>query len=472
MSHISPEGIMSIAIWEYNPKCPSGHFFLLYFPSIHKLWKRYIKYSIKINEGVKKHMLSYIIEGGRRLEGEVTISGSKNASLPIIAASILSGKTTKLYHVPDIHDTRITLEILKHLGCKVKKNNGKIEIDSKHMDRHEIPEHLMREMRSTVVLAGAIIGRFKEAVFSYPGGCDIGARPIDLHLAAFKKLGINIEEEAGYIRCKCDKIVGTKIDFDFPSVGATENAILASVFAEGETIITNAAMEPEIVDLANMLNAMGAKIEGAGTKLVKVTGVEALKEVSYKVMPDRIEAGTFLCMGAITGGTILLKDVVPEHITPILSKLEECGNTIQVKGNTILLTAPKKLKGVDIKTMPYPGFPTDMQSVFGAMLTVAKGPSVIIENIFENRYKYVGELKRMGAKITVEGKTAVIKGVRKLSGATVKSTDLRGGAALVTAGLIARGKTKVEHIEYILRGYENLDQKLRNLGASIEVVEG
>ena len=417
-------------------------------------------------------MLSYIIEGGNKLEGEVIISGSKNASLPIIAASILSGKKTKLYHVPDIHDTRITLEILKNLGCKVNKNNGKIEIDSKDMNKHEIPEHLMREMRSTVVLAGAIIGRFKEAVFSYPGGCDIGARRIDLHLSAFKKLGINIEEDSGYIRCKCDKIIGAKIDFDFPSVGATENAILASVFAEGETIITNAAMEPEIVDLAMMLNQMGAKIEGAGTKLIKITGVQSLNDVSYKIMPDRIEAGTFLCMGAITGGKIYVKDVIPENITPILSKLEECGCNIEINENNILLVGPKKLKGVDIKTMPYPGFPTDMQSVFGAMLTVSKGTSVIIENIFENRYKYVSELKRMGAKITIEGKTAVIKGVRRLSGATVKSTDLRGGAALVTAGLVAKGRTKVENIAYILRGYENLDQKLRNLGASIKIVEG
>ena len=415
-------------------------------------------------------MLSYIIEGGRRLEGEVTISGSKNASLPIIAASILSGKTTKLYHVPDIHDTRITLEILKHLGCKVKKNNGKIEIDSKHMDRHEIPEHLMREMRSTVVLAGAIIGRFKEAVFSYPGGCDIGARPIDLHLAAFKKLGINIEEEAGYIRCKCDKIVGTKIDFDFPSVGATENAILASVFAEGETIITNAAMEPEIVDLANMLNAMGAKIEGAGTKLVRVTGVEALKEVSYKVMPDRIEAGTFLCMGAITGGTILLKDVVPEHITPILSKLEECGNTIQVKGNTILLTAPKKLKGVDIKTMPYPGFPTDLQPQIGVALAIADGNSTINESIWESRFQYTYELNKMGAKITAQGKSAFFEGVKSLSGSPVFATDLRAGAALIIAGIVANGTTEVHNLDHIDRGYENIEEKFRKLGAKIKRV--
>ncbi len=243
-------------------------------------------------------MQSYVIEGGRKLEGEVYISGSKNASLPIIAGSILNGNISKLYNVPNIHDTQITLKILKLLGCKVKKNGKKIEINSKYINKKEIPEDLMRQMRSTVIMAGAIIGRFKEATFSYPGGCEIGARPIDLHLSAFKKLGINIEENSGFIRCSCDKIVGANINLDFPSVGATENIILATVLAEGITTISNAAMEPEIEDLANYLNKMGAKIEGAGTNFIKITGVKKLKEVSYKVMPDRIEAGTFLCAGA------------------------------------------------------------------------------------------------------------------------------------------------------------------------------
>lgn len=412
-------------------------------------------------------MLSYIIEGGKRLEGEVTISGSKNASLPIIAASILNGNVTKLYNVPNIHDTQITLKILKLLGCKVKKNGGKIEINSKYINQKEIPEDMMRQMRSTVIMAGAIIGRFKEATFSYPGGCEIGARPIDLHLNAFKKLGINIEENSGFIKCKCDKIIGANIELDFPSVGATENIILATVMAEGVTTIHNAAMEPEIEDLAKCLNKMGAKIEGAGTNFVKITGVPKLKEVSYKIMPDRIETGTFLCAAAITGGKIQLQEVIPEHVTPIVHKLEEAGCTIQVQNKKILIEAPKKLKAVDIKTMPYPGFPTDMQSVLGAVLTTAKGTSIIIENIFENRYKYMNELQRMGAKIQIEGKMAVIKGVRRLSGSTVSSTDLRGGAALVLAGLGAKGTTKVENIEYIQRGYENFEEKLSKLGASI-----
>ena len=416
-------------------------------------------------------MKSYIIEGGKKLEGDVKISGSKNASLPIIASSILNADLTKLYNVPNIHDTQITLKILKLLGCKIKKGNGKIEINSKNMNKKIIPEDLMHQMRSTVILAGAILGRFKEVIFSYPGGCDIGARPIDLHLKSFEKLGIQIQEEGGFIKCKTDKIKPADIHLDFPSVGATENIILATVLAEGVTNIENAAMEPEIEDLCNILNKMGAKIEGAGTNNIKITGVKHLKNVSYTIMPDRIEAGTFLCAGAITGGTINLIDVFPKHLKPVLDKLQEAGCNIQTKNNNILLQAPKRLKPIEIKTMPYPGFPTDLQPVFGGMLTIAKGTSIIIENIFENRYKYIQELNRMGAKVTIEGKTAIIKGVRKLSGASVKSYDLRGGAALVLAGLVAKGTTKVNHIEYILRGYEDLEKKLGGLGASIKIEE-
>ena len=408
-------------------------------------------------------MSCYIIEGGRKLEGEVKISGSKNASLPIIAATILNKGTTKLYNVPNIHDTQITLKILKYLGCEVKINKGKIEINSKNISKKEIPENLMNQMRSTVVLAGAILGRFKEVKFSYPGGCDIGARPIDLHLKSFKKLGVNITENAGFIVCKCDRIIGANIDLDFPSVGATENIILASIYAEGTTRITNAAMEPEIVDLAECLNKMGAKIEGAGTNIITIKGIEKLKNISYNIMQDRIEAGTFLCAGAITGGNICLNYRTPEHISPIINKLEEAGCDVLIKNKKVYLFSPKKLKAVDIKTMPYPGFPTDMQSIFATTLTLAKGTSIIVENIFENRYRYAPELKKIGAKINVEGKTAIIKGTRKLSAANVKSTDLRGGAALVLAGLAAKGITKINDIEYILRGYEEFDKKLRKL---------
>ncbi len=412
-------------------------------------------------------MDTYIIEGGKKLEGELFVSGSKNASLPILAATVLNKGITKLYNVPDIHDTKVMLEILKYLGCKIKRSSDKIVVDARDVKKNNIPEELMRQMRSSVILVGALIGRFKEATFSCPGGCDIGARPIDLHLKAFTNLGINIEEDSGYIKCKCDEIKAGKIQLDFPSVGATENAMLSAVMADGQTIITNAAMEPEIVDLQNFLNKMGAKIEGAGSNVIKIKGVAKLKDTGYNIMPDRIEAGTILCCVAVTSGKIKLKNVIPEHLAPVLDKLEESGCKLDIKKDEISLQAPKKLKAVDIKTMPYPGFPTDMQSIFVGMISIAKGTSVIIENIFENRYKYTNELKRMGANIIIEGRTAVIKGVRKLSGVTVNATDLRGGAALIVAALVAKGKTKICNIEYILRGYENIDKKLNTIGAKI-----
>ena len=292
-----------------------------------------------------------------------------------------------------------------------------------------------------------------------------------MHLSGFRKLGINVEEEAGYIKCTADRIIGADINLDFPSVGATENIMLASVMAEGETTINNAALEPEIVDLQNALNKMGAKIQGAGTSIIKITGVKKLKEASHNIMPDRIEAGTLLVAAAITGGNIRLKNACADHIIPVIHKLEEMGCKIDTKSDIIELSAPKKLKAIDIKTMPYPGFPTDMQSVMGAICTVARGTSVIIENIFENRYKYTNELKRMGAKITIEGKTAIIKGTKKIYGTNVLSTDLRGGAAMCTLALVAKGITKIEKIEYIQRGYEKFEEKLQKLGANIKYMQ-
>ena len=414
-------------------------------------------------------MKSYIIEGGKKLEGTVKISGSKNASLPILAATILSEKTNKLYNVPQIKDTKTTLEILKLLGCKIKQNSGKIEINSKHITKTEI--HLMREMRSTVIMAGALLGRFKEVTFSYPGGCDIGSRPIDLHINAFKKLGVEITEEAGFIKCKANKIIGTNIDLDFPSVGATENIILATVLSTGTTTINNAAMEPEIIDMVQFLKKMGAKIQGEGTNQIIIDGVEKLSGVSYNIMPDRIEAGTILCAVAATGGNVILDNVIPEHLTAVINKLEETGCKIEINNKKITLNAPKKLKPIDIKTMTYPGFPTDLQQIFATMLVKASGTSIIVENIFESRYKYISELRKMGAKVTVEGKTAIIKGTRKINATTVVCTDLRGGAALVIAGLMAKGKSRVEDIGYIQRGYENLENKLGSLGAKIKLEE-
>ena len=415
-------------------------------------------------------MAQYIIEGGNKLEGEISASDSKNASLPIIAASILNGKNTILYNVPNIQDIKITLEILKILGCKTDRKNGKIIIDSSSMEKTEIPKELMHKLRSSVILAGAIIGRFKKAVFSYPGGCDIGARPIDLHIKSLRKLGINIEEESGYIICSADKIIGADIHLDFPSVGVTENIMLASVLSEGETTITNAAMEPEIVDLQKFLNRMGAKVSGAGENVIRIQGVKEFKNVSYNIMPDRIEVGTFLCMTAITGGNAIINNVNNEDIKSITSKLEEAGVKIKQEKSKIEIIAPKKIKAVDIKTMPYPGFPTDMQSVFGAMLTTAKGTSVIVENIFDNRFKYLNELKKMGAKVSVEGKIAVVKGSKRLYGAEMEASDLRGGAALCTAALAAKGQSKIDNISHILRGYENFDKKLKKLNAQIKLV--
>ena len=416
-------------------------------------------------------MASYIIKGGEKLEGIVKISGSKNAALPILAATVLNVGKTTLYNVPNIQDTQMMFKILETLGGKVEKKNNKIIIDTSKINKFEIPEELMHKMRSSVILAGALLGRYKKAIFSYPGGCDIGSRPIDLHLRSFEKLGINVVQNYGNIICNAEKIKGEKIDLDFPSVGATENAILASVLAEGTTTITNAAREPEIIDLQNFLNKMGAKIIGAGTNEIQITGVKKLKDISYNIMPDRIETGTFLCLAVATKGNLILENTNAEHITPVITKLQEAECKIEIEKNKIKINSNKKIKALDIKTMPYPGFPTDMQSVFTAMLTTAKGTSIIVENIFENRFKYTQELNKMGAKITVEGKSAIIRGVRKLYGANVKATDLRGGAALVLAGLSAKGVTKVDDIEYILRGYENFDKKLRNINADIQMID-
>ena len=405
----------------------------------------------------------YRIKGGAKLEGEVAISGSKNSSLPIIAACILNGGVTQLYNVPDIKDTNGMFEILKDLGCVIKKKGKKVIIDSSNINKFQINEDLMRKMRSSVIIVGSLMARFGEAVFSYPGGCEIGSRPIDLHIGGFKKLGINIDESTGYIVCKCDKIVPAEIHLDFPSVGATENLILASVFADGETVIFNAAAEPEIIDLQNFLNKMGARVSGAGSNVVKVAGVKRLKEISYNVMPDRIEAGTFLAYGAMTGGNVELLHVNCEHIVPVISKLEEAGCKIFKEKDRIILNAPKRLRAVNIQTLPYPGFPTDMQSVFLAMLSVARGTSVVTENIFENRFRCVPELVRMGAKISVSGSNAVIHGIRRLVGQSVSCYDLRGGAALVGAALRARGVTSIDNVELIERGYENLEFKLKGL---------
>ena len=327
-------------------------------------------------------MYSYIIDGGNRLVGETYVSGSKNASLPILAATIISGKISKLYNVPDIEDVNITLKILESLGCKIRRTKEFVLVDSSKIDNTAIPDELMRKLRSSVVIVGALIARFKSAYFSYPGGCDIGSRPIDLHLKNFEKIGIKITQNSRYIECKCDKIESKKIHLDFPSVGATENIILSSVKGNQEIIINNAAREPEIIDLANFLNKMGAKIYGAGSSIIRVNGVNELKNVTYRIMSDRIEAGTLLVAGAITKGNITVKNINPNHLEPIISKLIECGCDINTNNNLITIDAKKRLKSTQIITMPYPGFPTDMQPIFSTFLTVCK-------RNFDSNRKYI-----------------------------------------------------------------------------------
>ena len=417
-------------------------------------------------------MLSYVIEGNNKIEGEVKASGSKNAALPIIATAILNPEPVTFYNIPNIEDTRITLKILKLLGCKITIDSGKITISSKEMSSKTIPKDLMHKLRSTVVLAGAILGRFKEATFSYPGGCNIGKRPIDLHLKAFKDLGANIEEKGDYIHCRAKKeLRGAKIKLDFPSVGATENIILASIYCKGVTHIINAAKEPEIQDLAKCLNKMGAKVYGAGTSRITICGVKKLHKADYKIMTDRIETGTLLCAAAITNGKVKIENTNPEHLLSVLYKLKEMGCEITITNNSITLKAPKVLKAVNIETTPYPGFPTDLQPIIGAVLTKAQGKSIIKENIFENRFKYALDLKKMGADIKLDDEENAIEivGENSLNGKVVSSADLRGGAALVLAGLYAEGTTIVENAEYILRGYENFEEKLKKLGAKIKI---
>ncbi len=418
-------------------------------------------------------MQSYIIKGGEKLEGEVEASGSKNSSLPILAAAILNRGKTILENVPNIHDTKIMLDIIKLLGCEIEEDGNRVIIDSSSIENYEIPDELMRQMRSSVILAGAILARCKKATFSYPGGCDIGARPIDLHLKSFKTLGINILEENGEIFCDSENMTDGVVTLDFPSVGATENIILAATLSGKTIYIRNAAMEPEIVDLQNFINKLGGNVLGAGTKDIKIVGTKSLqKNIEYKIMPDRIEIGTLMCASAITKGNIKIKNVKIEHILPIVYKLEEMGCEITLKDDDITVIAKNRMKACNIKTMPYPGFPTDMQPIIATVLGVSKGTSIIVENIFENRYKYLAELKRMGAKVTIEGRTAIIKGIKKYNSAKVEATDLRGGAALILAGLNASGKTIISNIGYILRGYENIDKKIRKLGGNIYTREG
>lgn len=413
-------------------------------------------------------MEQYHISGGRKLEGEYEVTGSKNAVLPILAATIATGNLSKIKSCPNLSDVQNMFTILRNLGCKVTKENDEVLIDTTSINSYTIPEHLMREMRSSVFLMGPMIARFGKVTMSYPGGCEIGLRPIDIHLSALRRLGVTINESHGYLECTADKLIGNKIIMDFPSVGATENAIMAATGAEGETVIVNPAKEPEIIDLQNYLNSCGAEIIGAGTGQIVIHGKKNYHETEHTVIPDRIEGGTILAAAAITGGKVLLKNAIPEHMSITLSKLREAGCHIEEGKNYVNFSAPARLKAIEtIRTQPYPGFPTDMQSQLLTILTVAQGTSVVTENIFESRFKYVDELRRMGAKVKVDGRTAIITGVKTLTGVRVYAKDLRGGASLVIAGLGAEGETIVENICHIDRGYDKFEVALRNLGAEI-----
>lgn len=414
-------------------------------------------------------MSKIIIDGGNRIGGEIRVGGAKNSVLPILAATVLNGGVNVVHDIPKLLDVDIMEKILISLGCLVKRENGTIIVDSKNITEYEIPEELVRQMRSSIIFLGAMLSRFGKVKVSYPGGCEIGPRPIDLHLKSLREMGAKIEEKHGFLNCEAKKLKGCDIQLDFPSVGATENIMLAGVFAEGITIIRNAAREPEIIDLENFLNAMGAKVSGAGTATIRVEGVEKLYGVEHNIIPDRIVASTYLVATAITKGEIVLKNIIHEHLQSILYKLRESGCIIQTYNHSLKLIAPKEIKAIEsIRTLPYPGYPTDMQAQMMALMTLSNGITIITENIFENRYKHANELVRMGANIKVDGRIAVVKGVPKLSGATVRAHDLRGGVALVLAGLAAEGRTIVESMKHVDRGYENIQEVLSSLGAKVK----
>ncbi len=413
-------------------------------------------------------MEKYIINGGNKLYGSVKIQSSKNSVLPILAATVLTDGKVKILNVPHISDVKNMVKILSCLGCKAVYDGDNIIIDSSSADCFEIPSALAHELRSSVFLLGSVISRFRYAKIAYPGGCDIGLRPVDLHLTGLKRLGVQITEKNGYILCKCDKLRGNEIMLDCPSVGATENIMLAAVKAEGTTIIKNAAREPEIEDLQNFLNRIGAKVSGAGSGTIRIDGVNKLEGCEYLPIPDRIEAGTFLIGAAMCGGEITAEGAYPENISSLIHKLTENGCKIHINNDKIVLENHKRLASVkSIETQPYPGFPTDLQAQFTALCCICEGHSIVTENLFETRFKYVPELRKMGADITVIDRNAFVRGVEKLKGATVVANDLRGGAALVLAGLAADGRSEVMGISHIDRGYGSFEYKLRNLGADI-----
>ncbi|MEA5022864.1 UDP-N-acetylglucosamine 1-carboxyvinyltransferase 1 [bioreactor metagenome] len=413
----------------------------------------------------------YVITGKQQLEGRLRNSGAKNSSLPLLAASLLvSGKTT-LLDIPHLADISNMIEVLEYLGAHVEDQKEALLVDASDLARWEVDEGLMRQMRASNLILGPILARNGRVRISKPGGCAIGSRPMDQHIKGLQELGVKVKEKHGYIEAWADQLQGAKIYLDLPSVGATENLMMAAVLAKGTTTIYNAAREPEIIDLQNFLNKMGAKVRGAGMDVLRIEGVSKLYPVEHTVIPDRIEAGTHMVAAVMTQGDIEISNVIPEHLEPVTAKLLQAGAEIILGDDTIRVKGKKKIKGVDCKTMPHPGFPTDMQPQFMALLSTAEGTSIITETIFENRFQHVDELRRMGAQITVEGRTAIIRGVKSLEGAFVEATDLRAGAALFLAALAAEEATVLEKVGHIDRGYDNLEEKYRSVGAKLKRVK-
>ena len=411
------------------------------------------------------------IEGGNSLCGVIDIQGAKNSILPIMAATLVADGECVIENCPDISDTHTALEILRTLGALVKHRGNRVWVDCRSVVDYEIPDFLMRKMRSSVIFLGALLARHGKAVISFPGGCELGPRPIDLHLSALEKMGVSIREEFGSLFCSSQTLSGCEIPLAFPSVGATENIMLAAVRAKGVTVITNAAREPEIEDLQNFLNEMGADVQGAGSSTVVIRGVDGLKGCCHRVIPDRIVTATYLCAVAATKGNALLRKTCPEHNGALLSLLRQCGCEIEVQGDLLRIACDSLCSARRVRTMPYPGFPTDAQAPFMGLMCVARGSTVFVETIFENRYKHIAELQRMGANITPEGRVAVVEGVKHLKGAPVQATDLRGGAALMIAALAADGITEISEIHHIDRGYECPEGVLSRLGATISRIE-